>query len=64
MKKKMYKGVRVELKGTLVNLLQFAYDTLIVCETNLKNIIVIKIILRCFKMASNRRHRYRDESSE
>jgi len=34
-----------------VNLLQFATDTLFVCESSLRNIMTIKAMLRCFELS-------------
>jgi len=38
------------LKG--VNMLQFVVDTLIICHTEIQNILTIKCILRFFELAS------------
>jgi len=54
-KKQLYKRVRVWKKEFLVKLLYFAYDTLFVCEADKENIIVRKIVLRCFEMVSRLR---------
>ena len=36
-----------------VNLLQYANDTIIIGETSLSNVFVIKSILHCFELVSN-----------
>jgi len=48
--KQVYKGLKVGKNNVGVNLLQFADDTLFVCEANLQNIMAIKSILRCFEI--------------
>jgi len=51
-RKNFLSGIKVGDKKVEVNLLQFAADTLFVCEPNVQNIKCIKAILRCFKLSS------------
>jgi len=48
----LFSGLKVEDKKVNVNLLQFADDTVFVCESNVQN---IKAILRCFELSSGLR---------
>jgi len=48
----MLSGIKVGGKKVKVNLLQFADDTIFVCEPNVQNIMCIKAILRCFEQSS------------
>jgi len=50
--KNLYSGIKVGEKKVEVNLLQFADDTLFVCESKVQNILCIKAILRCFELSS------------
>ena len=43
-------GVRVGQNGVEVSLLQFADDTLFVCQPKYQSILAIKVILRSFKV--------------
>jgi len=43
-------GVRVGQKGVEVSLLQFADDTLFLCQPKYQSILAIKVILRCFEV--------------
>ena len=54
-KKKLYYGVHVGSKAINVGLLQFADDTLFMCEAKIQNAWVIKSILRSFELASGLR---------
>ena len=49
-RKEVFSGLKVNTKNVEVKLLQFADDTFIMCESNIQNIIVIKVILRCFEI--------------
>jgi len=51
-RKNLLSGFKVGGKKVEVNLLQFADDTLFVCEPNVQNIMCIKAILRCFELSS------------
>jgi len=51
-RKNLLSGIKVGDKKVKVNLLQFADDTLFVCEPNVQNIKCIKAILRCFELSS------------
>jgi len=54
-RKNLFSEIKVGDKNVDVNLLQFAYDTLFVYESNVQNIMCIKGILRCFKLSSGLR---------
>ena len=54
-RKKLFTGLKVGHKKVDVNLLQFADDTLFVCESNIQNIKCIKAMLRCFELSSGLR---------
>jgi len=54
-RKNLLSGIKVWDKKVEVNLLQFADDTLFVCESNVQNIMSIKAILRCFELSSGLR---------
>jgi len=54
-RKNLFKGLKVRDKKVEVNLLQFADDTLFVCESNVQNITCIKAMLRCFELSSSLR---------
>jgi len=54
-KKNLYYGVHVGSKAINVGLLQFADDTLFMCEAKIQNAWVIKSILRSFELASGLR---------
>jgi len=45
-------GTRVGKKEVYVSMLQFTNDTIFVCKDDVKNILVIKIILRCYQLTS------------
>lgn len=47
-KTKLLQGMRIGKDEVEVNILQFANDTLIMCEPSQHNIFSIKSILRCF----------------
>jgi len=49
-KKKLLKRIKVWTKEIEVNMLQYADDTLFLCEANTQNILGIKCILRCFEL--------------
>lgn len=49
----MFGGVTIGNKGTMVNLPYFADETLFVCEAKVKNIIIIKSMLKCFELMSS-----------
>ena len=51
-RKNLFSGLKVGDKKMEVNLLQFADDTLFVCESNVQNILSIKAMLRCFELSS------------
>jgi len=46
-RKGLLEGLKIRRKDVGVSMLQFAYDTTIICKSNTKNIITIKSILRC-----------------
>jgi len=50
-RKNLFSGIKVGEKKVEVNLLQFANDTLFVCESKVQNIMCIKAILRCFELS-------------
>jgi len=52
MKRNMLKGVKVGRLEVELGILQFAYDTLLMCEDNVQNVLTIKAILRCYELAS------------
>ena len=52
-RKNLFSRIKVGRKKVEVNLLQFADDTLFVCESKVQNIICIKAILRCFELSSS-----------
>ena len=49
---KVLRGVKVGVNNYECCLLQFADDTLFMCEDSFDNIFAIKAILRCFELAS------------
>jgi len=51
-RKNLFSGLKIGDKKVEVNLLQFADDTLFVCESNVQNILCIKAMLRCFELSS------------
>lgn len=54
-RKNLFSETKVGDKKVDVNLLQFADDTLFVCESKVQNIMFIKAILRCFELSSGLR---------
>jgi len=54
-KKELYSGIKVGSNGTNVGLLQFADDTLFLCETKAQNAMTLKVVLRCFELTSGLR---------
>ena len=54
-KKNLYSGIKVGTDGINVGLLQFADDTLFLCEANAQNAQILKAILRCFELVSGLR---------
>jgi len=58
-RKNLLSGVKIGDKKVEVNLLQFADDTLFVCESNVQNIMCIKAILRCFELSSGLKVNFR-----
>jgi len=54
-RKNLFSGINVGDKKVDVNLLQFADDTLFVCESNVQNIMSIKAMLTCFELSSSLR---------
>jgi len=54
-KKELYSGIKVGSNGTNVELLQFADDTLFLCETKAQNARTLKVVLRTFELASGLR---------
>jgi len=57
-RKNLLSGIKVGGKKVDVNLLQFADDSLFVCESKVQNFICIKAILRCFELSSGLRINY------
>lgn len=49
----LFEGYKVRSLNVEVNQLQFADGTLFVGVSSTKNILVLKVILRCFELASN-----------
>ena len=49
-RKNLYLGIKVGNKNVDVNSLQFVEDTLFVYESSVRNIMTIKVILRCFEL--------------
>jgi len=47
--------MKIRINQVLINLLQFADDTIFFCKDEVKNILVIKSILRCFETVSSLR---------
>ena len=54
-RKNLYSGIEVGTNGTNVKLLQFADDTLFICDAKVQNAWAIKTILRSFELASGLR---------
>jgi len=52
LKVKLLTGLKIGHKEIEVCILQFADDTLFLCENNLNNVITLKVILRGFELAS------------
>ena len=57
-RKNLLSGIKVGGKKVDVYLLQFADDTLFVCESKVQNIMCIKAILRCFELSFGLRVNY------
>ena len=51
-KQNMLTGVKVGRKEIECSMLQFADDTLFMCEDIFSNVFTIKMILRCFELVS------------
>nr|KYP71142.1 Putative ribonuclease H protein At1g65750 family [Cajanus cajan] len=47
-----FRGIKVGSKGELVNILQYADDTIFVGEASVENVRTLKVILRGFELAS------------
>lgn len=47
-----FKGFKVGNSGTEISILQYADDTMLVCEACWENLWVMKSVLRCFKLVS------------
>jgi len=54
-KKNLYSGTKVGTDGINVGLLQFADDTLFLCEAKSQNSRILKTVLRCFELVSGLR---------
>nr|KYP45153.1 Putative ribonuclease H protein At1g65750 family [Cajanus cajan] len=48
----LFRGIKVGSKGELVNILQYADDTIFVGEASVENVRTLKVILRGFELAS------------
>nr|KYP70102.1 hypothetical protein KK1_009310 [Cajanus cajan] len=48
----LFRGIKVGLKGELVNILQYVDDTIFVGEASVENVRTLKIILQGFELAS------------
>lgn len=51
-KNKLLEGVKVGINEVEINILQFAEDTLFVCNAKYQNVVTTKSILKCFVLAS------------
>jgi len=51
-RKELLFGLKVDTKKVEVKLLQFADDTLIMCDPNIQNIRVVKVMFRFFEICS------------
>ena len=51
-KANLLRGIKVGRKEVVASVLQFADDTLFLCEDSYSNVLTIKVILRCFELAS------------
>jgi len=49
-RKELFSGLKVDAKNVEVKILQFADDTLIMCESNIQNTRVVKALLRLFEI--------------
>jgi len=49
----MLNGIKVGRNGIMVGFLQFAPNTIFICEVESSNIITIRSILKCFELASD-----------
>jgi len=58
-KSNLLQGVKVGRHNVEVCMLQFADDTLFLCEDDYGNVIVIKAILRCYELASGLKIKFR-----
>ena len=50
--KNLVESLEVGVKKVKVNMLQYADDTLFLCEANFKSVCNLKVILHCFELAS------------
>ena len=50
--KELVEGLEISKKSVKVNMLQYVYDTLFFCKTNIKNVFNIKVMLSCFELVS------------
>ena len=49
-RKELFSRLKVGAKKVEIKLLQFADDTLILCDSNIQNICVVKAMLKCFEI--------------
>ena len=49
----LVESLEIEVKKVKVNMLQFANNILFFCETNIKSVFTIKVMLNCFDLASD-----------
>jgi len=50
---KYLEGLEIGSKKVRVHMLQYADDTLFFCQANIKSVLIIKVILSCFELASS-----------
>jgi len=50
--KNLVQSLKVRVQKVKVNMLQYADDTLFLCEANFKFFCNLKVILHCFELAS------------